>query len=319
MKNCSINNCNRKHESKGYCRSHYNKFRRFGDPFYERKLNVFKKCKLENCNNKVHSLGYCHSHYNKFKRHGNPNYKQDLNYSKKCLVDNCKKNQKSRGYCNLHYLKLLKYKNPTYKKMTIKSLKCEVDKCNNYQHGKGYCHEHYLKLIRYNNPTFEVLCFVCKRPTKTRGFSNRNDIKNPREHWAPRFFKDKLFCTSCYKRLLQEIIFCKLNPICNCCGENHRHFLQIDHIHNDGYLDKKDKSITSAIVYYEKIIKNIQNFQILCANCNFGKLINEGVCPHKKIMRFPGRHKKSVDKTSSFTETEINSIRNFANENHKSL
>ena len=87
MKNCSINNCNRKHESKGYCRSHYNKFRRFGDPFYERKLNVFKKCKLENCNNKVHSLGYCHSHYNKFKRHGNANYKQNLNYLKKCLVD----------------------------------------------------------------------------------------------------------------------------------------------------------------------------------------------------------------------------------------
>ena len=150
-------------------------------------------------------------------------------------------------------------------------------------------------------------------------FDIRKDIKNPREHWAPRFFKDKLFCTSCYKRLLQEIIFCKLSPKCNCCGETNRYFLQFDHINNDGYLDRKDKSITSAIVYYEKIIKNIQNFQILCANCNFGKLINEGVCPHKKIMRFPGRHKKSKDKTSSFTETEINSIRNFANQNHKSL
>lgn len=319
MKNCSINNCNRKHESKGYCRSHYNKFRRHGDPLYKRKLNVFKKCKIENCNNKIYSLGYCHSHYNKFKRHGDPNYKQDLNYLKKCSVDNCKNNQKSMGYCNLHYLKLLKYKNPTYKKTKVNSLKCEVDKCNEYQHGKGYCMEHYLKLIRYNNPTFEVLCFTCKRQTQTRGLSNRNDRKNPREHWAPRFFKDKLFCTSCYKRLLQEIIFCKLNPLCNCCGETNRFFLQIDHIHNDGYLDKKDKSISSAIVYYEKVIKNIQNFQILCANCNFGKLVNEGVCPHKKIMRFPGRHKKSKDKTSSFTEIEINSIRNFANENYKSL
>jgi hypothetical protein len=319
MKNCSINNCNKKNESKGYCRSHYNKFRRHGDPLYKRKLNVFKKCKIENCNNKIHSLGYCHSHYNKFKRHGNPNYKQDLNYLKKCSVDNCKNNQKSMGYCNLHYLKLLKYKNPTYKKTKINSLKCEVDKCNEYQHGKGYCMEHYLKLIRYNNPTFEVLCFTCKRQTQTRGLSNRNDRKNPREHWAPRFFKDKLFCTSCYKRLLQEIIFFKLNPICNCCGETNRFFLQIDHIHNDGYLDKKDKSITSAIVYYEKVIKNIQNFQILCANCNFGKLVNEGVCPHKKIMRFPGRHKKSKDKTSSFTEIEINSIRNFANENYQFL
>lgn len=319
MKNCSINNCNKKHESKGYCRSHYNKFRRHGDPLYKRKLNVFKKCKIENCNNKIHSLGYCHSHYNKFKRHGNPNYKQDLNYLKKCSVDNCKNNQKSMGYCNLHYLKLLKYKNPTYKKTKVNSLKCEVDKCNEYQHGKGYCMEHYLKLIRYNNPTFEVLCFTCKRQTQTRGLSNRNDRKNPREHWAPRFFKDKLFCTSCYKRLLQEIIFFKLNPICNCCGETNRFFLQIDHIHNDGYLDKKDKSITSAIVYYEKVIKNIQNFQILCANCNFGKLVNEGVCPHKKIMRFPGRHKKSKDKTSSFTEIEINSIRNFANENYQFL
>jgi hypothetical protein len=34
-------------------------------------------------------------------------------------------------------------------------------------------------------------------------------------------------------------------------------------------------------------------------------------------MRFPGRHKVTKDKTSSFTETEINSIRNFAEENYK--
>jgi len=317
MKNCSINNCNRKHESQGYCRSHYNKFRRHGDPLYERKLNVFKKCKLENCNNKTESLGYCRSHYSKFKRHGNPNYKQDFNYLKKCLVDNCNNNQRSRGYCNLHYTKLLKYNNPKFERINIRLLKCEVDNCNEKQQSKGFCKVHYLKFLRYNNPTFEVVCFLCKRLTKSRGISKRKDQKKPREHWAPRFFNDKLFCTSCYKRLLQEIIFYKLKHICNCCGESNRYFLQIDHINNDGYLDKKDKSISSAIVYYEKVIKNIQNFQILCANCNFGKLINEGVCPHKKIMRFPGRHQRTKDKTSSFTEIEINSIRNFAKENYK--
>jgi len=319
MKNCSINNCNKKHESKGYCRSHYNKFRRFGDPLYERKLNIFKKCKIEDCKNKSSSLGYCGSHYSKFKLHGDPFYKRDLNYLKKCLVENCNNKQRSKGYCNEHYSKLLKYNNPNFERLNIRLLKCEVDNCNEKQRSKGFCKEHYLKFSRYNNPTFEVLCFLCKRSTKTRGISKRNDIKNPREHWAPRFFKDKLFCTSCYKRLLQEIIFCKLKPICNCCGESFRYFLQIDHIHNDGYLDKKDKTITSAIVYYEKVIKNIQNFQILCANCNFGKLINEGVCPHKKIMRFPGRHKITKDKTSSFTEIEINSIRNFAKENYQFL
>lgn len=67
---------------------------------------------------------------------------------------------------------------------------------------------------------------------------------------------------------------------CNCCGESNPHFLQIDHVYNDG--NKHRKKIGSGNAFYRDIIEKgfPDCFQVLCSNCNWGKRIN-GVCPHK--------------------------------------
>ena len=69
---------------------------------------------------------------------------------------------------------------------------------------------------------------------------------------------------------------------CNCCGEDNRFFLQLDHINNDGHLDRK-KHLTSTKLFAHLKKKGWpkDNYQLLCANCNFGKMLNGGVCPHK--------------------------------------
>lgn len=69
---------------------------------------------------------------------------------------------------------------------------------------------------------------------------------------------------------------------CACCGESHVRFLTIDHMNNDGKSDRKAISHGGA-TFYRWIKKQgyPTTFQILCWNCNLGKLYNNGVCPHK--------------------------------------
>jgi hypothetical protein len=70
---------------------------------------------------------------------------------------------------------------------------------------------------------------------------------------------------------------------CNCCGETGPKFLSIDHIFNDG---SKVRSIEGkgSMVYYYLIKHNFpkERHQLLCMNCNFGKHMNGGICPHKE-------------------------------------
>lgn len=68
---------------------------------------------------------------------------------------------------------------------------------------------------------------------------------------------------------------------CACCGESESLFLQLDHIHNDGHLERKKQRTT--YVAWRRLKLNgwpKDRHQLLCANCNFGKRMNGGICPH---------------------------------------
>lgn len=67
---------------------------------------------------------------------------------------------------------------------------------------------------------------------------------------------------------------------CKCCNENNIGFLTIDHINNDG--GKHREMIGNGTAFYYWIIKNNypKDLQILCFNCNCGRNVNGGICPH---------------------------------------
>jgi hypothetical protein len=69
---------------------------------------------------------------------------------------------------------------------------------------------------------------------------------------------------------------------CACCGETIERFLTIDHIHNDGRADRKKFKSTLAFQKYIAINPDRARYQVLCYNCNMGKALNNGVCPHKE-------------------------------------
>lgn len=79
-------------------------------------------------------------------------------------------------------------------------------------------------------------------------------------------------------------VFEHYGRVCSCCGESEYDFLSIDHINNDGHLEKWPSGrIISGKQLYQKIVKAgfPDTYQVLCMNCNFGKRMNNGICPHK--------------------------------------
>ena len=88
--------------------------------------------------------------------------------------------------------------------------------------------------------------------------------------------------------LLRKEIFEVLGNKCSCCNEAEPLFLSIDHINNDGYLERKRNSkgnVNLGVIGRLQLIKDQgiprDKYQILCMNCNTGKHRNNGICPHK--------------------------------------
>lgn len=75
---------------------------------------------------------------------------------------------------------------------------------------------------------------------------------------------------------------------CKCCGETEYRFLTLDHINQDGAIErgyrKNGKHKNNYSVWYR--LKRTgwpkKNHQVLCYNCNCGRAFNNGICPHKE-------------------------------------
>lgn len=89
-----------------------------------------------------------------------------------------------------------------------------------------------------------------------------------------------------YRADLRAAMIAEYGGCCACCGETVQQFLQLDHIQNDGHLDRKaHKTSAKLIAHLKKSGWPKDRYQLLCANCNFGKLMNGGACPHKMEVR----------------------------------
>jgi|TARA_R110000751_G_scaffold230287_1_gene331790 hypothetical protein len=79
---------------------------------------------------------------------------------------------------------------------------------------------------------------------------------------------------------------------CICCDERDPMFLQVDHVFNDGHIDRKKRNL--KIKDYLKIWNETpERIQLLCANCNHAKAKNGGVIyrPEKFTRRKVQREK----------------------------
>lgn len=68
---------------------------------------------------------------------------------------------------------------------------------------------------------------------------------------------------------------------CACCGESELKFLAIDHVNGGGGRHRREVGGSDKVFRDLKKRGFPPGFQVLCHNCNFGRHINGGVCPHK--------------------------------------
>lgn len=85
---------------------------------------------------------------------------------------------------------------------------------------------------------------------------------------------------------LKNAAYALLGEICASCAFADRRALQIDHVFGDGFLRNKINGVgrgDSSSVYQE-VLKEPERFQILCANCNWIKRVQNQ--EHKKRERY---------------------------------
>lgn len=123
------------------------------------------------------------------------------------------------------------------------------------------------------------LCDVCYAKNREQRILHPEWYKNWREaHKQEQNLKHKA-----KYRERKLLVFNYYGSICICCNEANTTFLTVDHINNDGAAHRRGmKSTTGATDIYLWLIKNNfpADFQILCWNCNEGKRLNNGICPH---------------------------------------
>lgn len=73
---------------------------------------------------------------------------------------------------------------------------------------------------------------------------------------------------------------------CSCCGESEPAFLTIDHLNNGrgNPANRKIEGWGSAFYRWLKRADFPPDFQVLCFNCNCGRSVNGGVCPHRSTV-----------------------------------
>lgn len=69
---------------------------------------------------------------------------------------------------------------------------------------------------------------------------------------------------------------------CVCCGETIFQFLTIDHMNGREQHEKKNRKYRGWMLkQYLRSHGYPEGYQTLCFNCNSGRALNKGVCPHE--------------------------------------
>ncbi len=134
-----------------------------------------------------------------------------------------------------------------------------------------------------------VLCGECKTKKRIENTQKRQNRKSKGlcpecgNKPSPGFVR----CDNCVSKQrenrnrIRQTVIIGYGGICACCGESEPSFLQLDHVNTNGAEERRIYTNSQSI--YLKAIRDgfPSEYQLLCANCNFGRHLNGGNCPHK--------------------------------------
>jgi hypothetical protein len=126
----------------------------------------------------------------------------------------------------------------------------------------------YRKLKRNDFPPgFQVLCW------------NHNFLKQIELNITKHLDTKRANAGRRYIHDIKLMVISHYGSECECCGEPNIDLLTIDHVNGGG--KKHRRGINSM---YHWLIKNgfPDGYRVLCFNCNSGRSVNGGICPHKE-------------------------------------
>src|SRR5699024_5548657 len=98
---CAVEGCDSEWLSKGYCKNHYERFQKYGDPLGKQPRS--EGCAVANCDGKHKGLGYCLKHYRRLKLYGDPEFVPESPAPYACKIDGCTDRRYALDLCQSHY------------------------------------------------------------------------------------------------------------------------------------------------------------------------------------------------------------------------
>lgn len=137
-------------------------------------------------------------------------------------------------------------------------------------------------------------CSTCLKHLRERNLLRKKRFaRNGRCRCGKLFLPGKRSCRSCAasqrKRLralnvgIRNEARKRYGSACRCCGEENRAFLTIDHINNDGASHRREVGVGMSFLLWLRKNNFPKGFQTLCFNCNIGRHLNSGICPHRLL------------------------------------
>lgn len=176
--------------------------------------------------------------------------------------------------------------------------------CGVEANGNTHCHEHkekyrIMRQKRVNRRLAAGLCSKCEEPSVV-GFTlcEYHRIYESKSHKTKRLKRllnglctecavpsKNRMCIDCRANFndkayeLKRMTLIKYGGMCACCGVKDIRLLTIDHINGGG--NKHRRMLGHSKIYrWLKQNRYPDGYQVLCWNCNLGKHLNHGICPH---------------------------------------
>ncbi len=175
---CSVDGCDRRHASKGFCSLHYGRLTRTGDPQADLPIGTHLRaggvCKINGCDRPRLSSDWCSAHYERWKRHGDQlggdTFRKPKRERTKCSVPDCGRESKTVDLCPMHYQR--QRLNGTTD--LIGKPLCSVDDCAKQSFKEGFCRAHWERWKEFGDPAIYRRCIIdgCERfaPSGKRGW-----------------------------------------------------------------------------------------------------------------------------------------------------
>lgn len=124
------------------------------------------------------------------------------------------------------------------------------------------------------------MCAYCGLLPKEEGRRGCKDCGKGHVRENSAFSRARKDRTALYRKRTKKKVIDKYGGVCACCSEAELNFLTIDHIEGNGHEDQRLHG--GGTGWYFELLRSPRrsDLQVLCYNCNMGRELNGGICPH---------------------------------------